>query len=140
MSWPDECASLTAESKVYRRLLLQEALILDVTEALARELQEQNMSKKELAEKLGKTKGYVSQILGGGRNLTLRTIADVADALSCRAHILLKKSVPRSGVGELLHFPHGNQVSEWKPDNGFEQVDYIGLEASTARSEVPAGA
>lgn len=74
-----------------RRLLRQEELILDITEALSKALEEEGVTKTELAKKLGKTKGFVSQILAGGRNLTLRTIADVADALGRSVHIQCEK-------------------------------------------------
>ena len=63
------------------RLLWQEAIILEVLEALCSALSSENISKTELAQKLGKTKGFISQIFAGGRNLTLRTIADVCWAL-----------------------------------------------------------
>ena len=42
------------------------------------------MTRAELARRMGRTPGFVSQVLGGGRNLTLRTIADIAAALSLR--------------------------------------------------------
>lgn len=74
-----------------RRLLRQEELILDITEALSKALEEEGVTKTELAKRLGKTKGFVSQILAGGRNLTLRTIADVADALGRSVHIQCEK-------------------------------------------------
>lgn len=70
-----------------RRLLRQEELILEVTEALSQALKKEDITKKDLADRLGKSKGFVSQLLAGGRNLTLRTIADVADALDCRIRI-----------------------------------------------------
>lgn len=66
----------------YKRLLRQEELILDVTERLVGTLKEQCITRTELARRLGRTPGFVSQVLGGGRNLTLRTIADIAAALS----------------------------------------------------------
>ena len=69
------------------RGLRQEELILEVTEAIAKALEASGITQTELAARLGKTKGYVSQLMGGGRNLTLRTLADVADALGCRARI-----------------------------------------------------
>jgi transcriptional regulator with XRE-family HTH domain len=74
-----------------RRLLRQEELILEITEALSEALEKEGITKTELAERLGKTKGFVSQILAGGRNLTLRTIADVADALNCHLSIHCEK-------------------------------------------------
>jgi len=70
--------------------LRQEELILDATEALARTLRGSGLTQSELAARLGKTKGFVSQILGGGKNLTLRTLADVAGALGCKVEIQLR--------------------------------------------------
>jgi DNA-binding Xre family transcriptional regulator len=70
-----------------RRLLRQEELIFDTTDALGMALENSGMNKVQLAKKLGKTKAFVTQLLGGGRNLTLRTIADVCYALNCRAQI-----------------------------------------------------
>src|SRR5258708_34367211 len=70
--------------------LRQEELILDATEALARALRSSGLTQSDLATRLGKTKGFVSQILGGGKNLTLRTLADVAGALGCKVQIQLR--------------------------------------------------
>jgi len=63
------------------RLLRQEELIIEATEAIAAAMERVGITQKELAERLGCTKGYVSQLLGGGRNLTLRTLSDVTQAL-----------------------------------------------------------
>lgn len=70
--------------------LRQEELILEVTEAMARALRTSGLTKTELAARLGKSKGFVSQILGGGKNLTLRTLADVSGALGCKVQVQLK--------------------------------------------------
>jgi transcriptional regulator with XRE-family HTH domain len=75
------------------RGLRQEELIIEVTEALARALRSSGLTQTELAVPLGKTKGFVSQIMGGGNNLTLRTLADVAGAIGCRIQVNL---VPES--------------------------------------------
>ncbi len=69
--------------------LRQEELILEVTEALARALRSSGLTQSELAARLGKTKGFVSQIMSGGRNLTLRTLSDVAGAIGCRVQVNL---------------------------------------------------
>ena len=68
----------------YEQLLRQERLILDVTEQLAGALENGGVTQAELARRMGRTPGFVSQLLGGGRNLTLRTVADIAAALSLR--------------------------------------------------------
>ena len=85
------------ERTLYEEMLLedaqglrQEELLIEVTEALARALRETGITQTELSAKLGKTKGFVSQILGGGKNLTLRTLADVAGALDCKVQVELK--------------------------------------------------
>ena len=63
-----------------RRLLQQEDAILDVTELICEIMKDTKVSKSELAKRLGKTKGYVTQVLGGA-NMTVRTIADIFTAL-----------------------------------------------------------
>lgn len=65
----------------YERLLAQERLILDATEVVVALLKEQNVSRQELAHRIGKSKGFVSQLLSGERNMTLRTLADLGHAL-----------------------------------------------------------
>ena len=71
----------------------QEELIIEVTEAMARALRGSGLTQTELAHRLGKSKGFVSQVLGGGKNLTLRTLADVAGALGCKVQVQLKPQV-----------------------------------------------
>ena len=79
--------------EAYERLLRQERLILEVTEALAGALDDSGVTRAELARRLGRTPGFVSQVLGGGRNLTLRTIADIAAALSLQPSFSLADAV-----------------------------------------------
>ena len=82
-----------------RRLLREEALILEVTEAVSAVMQEEGISKSQLAKRMGKTKGFISQLLSGGRNLTLRTLAGLVDALEYRVIITVSKDRGRMSVG-----------------------------------------
>ena len=75
-----------------RRLLVEEDLILDVTEAISAVMQEEGISKAQLAKRMGRTKGFITQLLSGGRNLTLRTLAGLADALESRVTITVSKN------------------------------------------------
>lgn len=63
-------------------------LELDMSFALADKidmiLREKNISKKQLAKKMGKTEAEVSRWLGGTHNFTLRTIAKISDALGVK--------------------------------------------------------
>jgi transcriptional regulator with XRE-family HTH domain len=71
----------------FRKLLAQEELILEVTETICELLEKEKVSRKGLADRLGKTKGFISQLLNGGRNLTLRTVADILHVLGYRASL-----------------------------------------------------
>jgi DNA-binding phage protein len=65
----------------------QEELILEATELIARVMNQNGISKSELASKLGKSKPHVSQCLSGQQNLTLRTLSDVLGALGYRMQV-----------------------------------------------------
>lgn len=78
---PNKAQSHDAE---YERLLAQERFILEVTERICAYMDKHNITRTELARRLGKSKGFVSQLLDGGRNLTLRTLADVSYALDSK--------------------------------------------------------
>ena len=66
---------------------LTEDLVLDVTEQLYRRMQERGMRPSELAKRLGVSRAFVSQLLNGKSNMTLRTLVGVAFALSLRIRI-----------------------------------------------------
>jgi transcriptional regulator with XRE-family HTH domain len=64
-----------------RRLYRQEKLLVDVTELLASVMQTKGMSRAELARAIGKSKAFVTQVLRGNQNMTLRTVADLFGAM-----------------------------------------------------------
>lgn len=100
--------------EAYERLVRQEEFILEVTERLTEALLEKGVTKAELARRMARTPGFVSQVLGGGRNLTLRTISDVAAALSLRPVLELppvRESVTKR-VGGKMQF---NNSPQWTP-------------------------
>jgi transcriptional regulator with XRE-family HTH domain len=61
--------------------LAEERLIVAVTEAVSEEMERKGVTKTALAEALGCSKAHVSKLLGGSRNMTLRTLAAIACAL-----------------------------------------------------------
>jgi len=63
------------------RLYQQEWLILEVTELVASVMEEKGVKKVDLAERLDRSKGYITQLLDGRANMTLRTVADIMWAL-----------------------------------------------------------
>ena len=103
------------EAPEFARLLAQEELILEVTETLCGLLEKGKVSRKELADRLGKTKGLVSQLLNGGRNLTLRTVADILYALGYKVSLLPHKLEPQKEKREASGHP--NQAKEIQGEN-----------------------
>jgi ribosome-binding protein aMBF1 (putative translation factor) len=77
-------------TEAQRRRYAQNSLIVDTAIAVNRAIEIAEMSQKDLAQRLGRTEGFISQVLNGGANLTLRTLADVAYGLDCVIDIALK--------------------------------------------------
>jgi transcriptional regulator with XRE-family HTH domain len=75
----------------FQKLCQQEKLILDVTEAIAKLMEQQGVSRSDLAKKIDRHKTYVTRLLDGSANMTLRTISDVLCALDSK---LLIETVP----------------------------------------------
>jgi transcriptional regulator with XRE-family HTH domain len=71
------------------QLLREEELILQTTNLIYETMEKCGVTKAELAKRMGKTPAFVTQILSGDRNLTLRTIADIALALEMRPVVIL---------------------------------------------------
>jgi plasmid maintenance system antidote protein VapI len=68
----------------YERLLAEEKLILDATEMISQLMEEQDVSRAELAKRINRSRGFVTQLLTGDRNMTLRTLADLGLALGAQ--------------------------------------------------------
>jgi antitoxin component HigA of HigAB toxin-antitoxin module len=65
------------EDRDFARLVEQEIAIMDVTELICGIMEDQGVSRSELAERLGTSKSNVTQTLDGTRNMTIRKISDI---------------------------------------------------------------
>jgi len=83
------------ESPQFRKLYAIEGLVTEAGEFIARLMQEQGVTKAELARRLGKSRAYITQMLSGSANLTVRTLAEVAYALGAEVKL---EAVPVEGV------------------------------------------
>ncbi len=83
-----------------KNLVAQERLIALVAEQIYAAIEDDESSKAALAKALGKSKAFVTQILSGTRNLTLRTVADIATAL---------------GRTPQFELPREHAESDWQP-------------------------
>ena len=69
------------------RFFQQEMFILEVTELICELMAQKNIKKSELAQRLGRTKGYITQLLDGRANMTLRTISDIFWAMDSTVNV-----------------------------------------------------
>jgi len=73
------------ESAHRRRLYEEERLLVEATELLTDIMNKRGLSRVDLAHKLGKSKAFITQVLRGNHNMTLRTLADLLGAMEYRA-------------------------------------------------------
>lgn len=85
-NWIDR---LKQEEEEGRRLLEQERLIVEVTEAMAKAMKQQGVSHSELARRIDTSTVNVIWMLSGQHHFTLRTLSDVFFALGHSAHFSL---------------------------------------------------
>jgi len=75
-----------AETQIDEEMI---ALVTQLTNEINWCLRERGLTRADLAARMGVSPGRVSQILGGGENLTLRTLAALSTALDARFDIAL---------------------------------------------------
>ena len=78
-----------------RRIFEQESLATEATELIAGLMKEGDVNKADLARKIGKSKAFVTQLLGGSRNMTMHTLADLAFGLGYRINL---EAIPVEGA------------------------------------------
>jgi len=79
------------QSEENAKLMAQEVLITEVAEEIWKAMGEEGITKSKLAKRMGATKGYISHVLSGSRNMTLRTLSDICFALRKRPMIAVEK-------------------------------------------------
>ena len=78
----------------------KEELAFEATELIAELMEKKHVSKAELAQRIGKSKAYVTQVLSGSRNITMHTLAGLTFALGHKVRLtaapLAKRRAPAS--------------------------------------------
>ncbi|MHB8376504.1 MAG: helix-turn-helix domain-containing protein [Dehalococcoidia bacterium] len=72
-----------------------EWLLLDLEEQIWAAMQAQGIARSELAERLGTSRAFVTKLLSGHENLTLKTLVRVANALEIKVELRMR---PRAGA------------------------------------------
>lgn len=90
----------TTETQIDDEML---AFVTQLTNEINWYMRERGLSRADLAARMGVSPGRVSQILGGGENLTLRTLAALSTALD--AHFDIELSPLKAGDSYTSHGP-----------------------------------
>lgn len=76
--------------------------ITEFTRDICRLMDEQGVSRAELARRLGTSRAYVTKLLGGNANFTLETMTKVAMALGAAVHVhVARQTVHTRWIEEL---------------------------------------
>lgn len=62
-------------------------VILEFTEKIVTIMKEQNINRTELAKKLGVSKAFITKLLNGNPNLTIKSMVSIANILGCELNI-----------------------------------------------------
>ena len=125
------------------RLFQQERLAAEITELMCRTMRECGINRSQLADRLHRSKGRISQILNAETNLTLRTVADIftvlGKTLTIDANDLYVQRAPLHFLAKLTNemcfapcspyqwdeaiLDTGNAVSNWRGKNMPDAAD-----------------
>ena len=89
-----------------------EGLIIELTDQIVVSMQEQGVSRAELAERLGVSRAYITKVLNGHGNMTLRTLVRLALALGMAPEVSL---VPVDAEADEKPAPAADQVEAASP-------------------------
>jgi transcriptional regulator with XRE-family HTH domain len=104
-----------------RRLYEQERLTVWATELVSEAMNEGDISKADLARLLGTSRAHVTNLLSGQRNMTLRTLADVACVLGQRVSVALEPmrwTAEYVSTAARIHRPQRPHFSVVEGDSG----------------------
>lgn len=79
-----------------------EVVLLDLNEQIVSWMQRQGLKRSELAERLGVSRAYVTQLLAGNPNLTVKTLCRIAIALGVEVNVQL--ALPDLAQNRLVSF------------------------------------
>ena len=110
-------ASLNHFSGESRALFAEERALAKVALRLSDLLESKQLSQRALAQKLGVSEGRISQILSADANLTIRTLARIADALDLALDLAFCDRAESEIEEDSTEEPYHLQLvqHEWQP-------------------------
>ncbi len=68
---------------------ITESVILEFTESIVKRMEELSITRTELAKRLNVSKAFITKLLNGNPNLTIKTMVAISKALDCAIKIEL---------------------------------------------------
>lgn len=102
---------------------IAEGVLIDVTEQIIVQLESKKLTRTQLAQKLNCSNAYVTKLLNGSENLTLKKLVHIAQVLDCnidfafvpkqcdvRRHIIFKsKRLDKTGYTKPIKCENDNE-------------------------------
>ena len=95
---------------------LTEEAILDFTEKLVAKMQELKVSRTELAKRLDVSKAFVTKLLNGNPNMTIKTMVSISNVLGCKLNLDIYSKKNRPSRNLVVLKEKTESVSKAKPD------------------------
>ena len=73
-----------------------EKAVLQFTEEVLAQMEQQGLSRTELATRIGVSPPHITQILRGSTNFTLQSMVKISRALGCKLHTCLQPEYAQS--------------------------------------------
>ena len=86
----------------FRKQVSAETLVAEASELIAKLMAKENVSKADLARRLNRSRAWVTQLLSGRANMTIRTLAEVSFALGAEVKLSGQPAPDSSAPGSTL--------------------------------------
>lgn len=90
------------ENPEFRKQLSVDTLVAEASELIARLMAKENLSKADLARRLNRSRAWVTQLLSGRTNMTIRTLAEVSFALGAEVKLSPQPARETPASGRML--------------------------------------
>ena len=95
---------------------LTEEAILDFTEKLVTKMEELKVSRTELAKRLNVSKAFVTKLLNGNPNMTIKTMVSISNVLGCKLNLDISSKEHRPSRKLAVLQEKAEPISMAKPD------------------------
>jgi len=95
-----------------------EGVLIDINEQIIKHMIDQKMTRKNLADKLGYSKAYITRILQGNHNITVKTLLQIAMALDVEFSLNYKeKDIRKKWIANLINYlPINSLMNDETPE------------------------